>query len=200
MISIIKKIAISTVFISLLNGCGGAYEAAMCPPDCPEGLSSSSVEETDKFILGEWALFLRQIDDDQATEISGEIVIDRKVSNGFYNGKLKGKFRSLLFKEFFSESNWSCDEPSDVNIFCSEKELIEHANWDVNVLLSEDGVKLVMLAPNGDIDIFMDVHDDHIGRRLGKAWHSGEETYLMAKIINGRSALDTMDIRTLASE
>lgn len=190
----IKYLSISLILLSSLYSCTDKHEPASCPPDCPDGMKSSSIEETDRYMMGEWDIFLRQISESLGTEMQGIITINSKISTGLYSGVINGKARYMKFDLL---DDFDCSTQQDLSISCSDKESIERMDWKVTVGISTDGIELVLGSPRGDISIYMDVHESHIERSLGTKFYTGEETYLMGKIINGKSPLDTMDTRTI---
>ena len=188
----LTKLSINLLFLIILNGCGDNYDPTTCPPDCPDGLSTSSIIETDNFMLGKYDLFMRQISDEQATEFTGVLDINTKISNGLYSAVLKGRAYYTLF-----DGKWKCDIKSPQSISCTDRKSVEKFDWNVIVTLSTDGVKMTINTKNDDIDIYMDIHASYIGRRLGREYYTGEETYLIAKIANEKSALDFMNLNLI---
>jgi hypothetical protein len=185
-----KLLLITVPFLFSLYGCTDKHVPANCPPDCPEGITTLSVEETDRYMMGEWQVFTRQIEEAHATELQGTITIDKKISPGLYGGSLEGEVRFMKF----DWRTWECAEPLLPNtISCRDDELIERANIKVTLGMSTDGIELVLGFKNGDVSVFMDVHENYIGRTLGPKLMAGEEIYMMGKIKDGKSALDSMD-------
>ncbi|GLS90199.1 hypothetical protein GCM10007916_12660 [Psychromonas marina] len=193
-IYLIKNLVVFSLLISVISGCTDKHEPASCPPDCPEGITSSSITETDQYMMGEWQVFTRQINADNASELQGTMTIDNKISDGLYGGIIKGEARAMSF-DF---SDYDCSEKEELTfVYCSDKEMVLKVDWNVTLGMSTDGIELTISFPYSPVSIYMDVHENYIGRSLGVKFSTGEETYLMGKIINGKSPLDTMDTRTI---
>lgn len=192
--NLIKILSISLLLVSTLTGCSENYEPVNCPPECPDGMTTSSIEETDGYMMGEWELFTRQLSADYATELQGTITINNKVSAGLYSGFIKGKARFIKFDGV----GYDCKAPQTLDLIsCFDDESIARMDWKVTLGMSTDGIELVLSFPDQDRSIYMDVEENHFERSLGVKFTTGEETYLMGKIINGTSALDAMDIHVI---
>lgn len=185
-------ILLATTF-AMLCGCTDQHQPADCPPACPNGMNTTNIRETDQFMIGQWELFLRQISADNATEITGKISVVRKLSPGVYQGTINGEGRFMKF----NHKVWDCGTLEPSTLVCRDKELIESINAEVTVSTSKDGIELQFKKKLNNFSIYMDVKDGYFERTAGKKFKTGEETYVMAKVINGKSALDTMDTRTI---
>lgn len=191
---LIKTLSISLLLVTTLSGCSDNHEPANCPPECPDGMTTSSIEETDRYMMGEWRLFTRQISVDNATELQGTITINNKVSAGLYSGVIKGEARFMQFDGV----GFDCKAPHLLDLIsCYDDESIARMDWKVTLGMSSDGIELVLSFPDQNRSIYMDVEESHFERSLGVKFSTGEETYLMGKIINGKSALDAMDTRVI---